>query len=95
MKASTVDTAKKRTVRPGKGNGALAVHEEALDRRALLSALTAVADGDFTVRLPGDWTGLDGKIADRFNEIVSANQMMARELARVGQVVGRPTSRAR
>ena len=33
-------------------------------RRALLAALTAVADGDFSVRLPGDWTGLDGKIAD-------------------------------
>ncbi len=90
MKASTVDTAKKRTTRPPKGNGALpSVHEEPLDRRALLAALTAVADGDFSVRLPGDWTGLDGKIADRFNEIVSANQMMARELARVGQVVGR------
>ena len=48
-----------------------------------------MADGDFSVRLPGDWTGLDGKIADRFNDIVAANHKMAKELARVGQVVGR------
>ena len=46
-------------------------------------------DGDFTVRLPGAWTGLPGKIADTFNEIVAANQHMADELKRVGQVVGK------
>jgi HAMP domain-containing protein/CheY-like chemotaxis protein/signal transduction histidine kinase len=46
-------------------------------------------NGDFSVRLPGSWTGLAGKIADTFNEIVSANQQMAEELKRVGQVVGK------
>src|SRR5262245_19444145 len=45
--------------------------------------------GDFTAQLPGDWTGVDGKIADAFNDIVAANQTMARELKRVGQVVGK------
>ena len=44
-----------------------------LDQRELLRALQRVRDGDFSVRLPGDWTGLDGKIADTFNEIVAAN----------------------
>ena len=62
---------------------------DTLDRRMLLAALHAVADGDFSVRLPGHWTGLDGKISDRFNEIVASNQQMARELARVGEVVGK------
>ena len=41
---------------------------------------------------PSAWRGgpgLLGKIADTFNEIVAANQRMARELERVGQVVGR------
>jgi hypothetical protein len=33
--------------------------------------------------------GLPGKIADTFNEIVAANQQMAKELRRVGQVVGK------
>jgi len=50
-------------------------------------------DGDFSVRLPGYWTGLHGKIADTFNEIVSANQQMARELTRVGQAVGKEGER--
>ncbi|HEV7671100.1 MAG TPA: HAMP domain-containing protein [Thermoanaerobaculia bacterium] len=45
--------------------------------------------GDFSVQLPGDWSGVDGKIADTFNEIVTANQKMAADLKRVGQVVGK------
>ncbi|MGC2402557.1 MAG: HAMP domain-containing protein [Acidobacteriaceae bacterium] len=55
----------------------------------ILARLQAVRDGDFSVRLPGSWIGLPGKIADTFNEIVAANQQMARELQRVGQVVGK------
>src|SRR5438552_2742580 len=46
-------------------------------------------DGDFSVRLPSDWTGLDGKIADTFNQIVAASARMASELERVGDVVGK------
>jgi len=55
----------------------------------LLHALQAVDSGDFSVRLPGDWTGLHGKIADTFNSIVASNARMAKELERVGEVVGR------
>jgi len=55
----------------------------------ILSALHSVRDGDFAVRLPGSWTGLPGKIADAFNDIVSANQQMAHELKRIGQAVGK------
>ncbi|HEX3882831.1 MAG TPA: HAMP domain-containing protein, partial [Stellaceae bacterium] len=55
----------------------------------LLQALQAMRVGDFSVRLPTDRTGLGGKIADTFNEIVAANQRMARQLDHVGQVVGR------
>ena len=46
-------------------------------------------NGDFSVRLPVSWTGLPGKIADNFNEIVTANEQMAFELKRVGQAVGK------
>jgi HAMP domain-containing protein len=60
-----------------------------LDPRSLLAVLQAVRSGDFSVRLPGDRTGLDGKIADTFNDIVAANQRMAEELARVGHIVGK------
>ena len=57
--------------------------------RNLLSALQLVRGGDFSVRMPGDNVGIEGKIADTFNEIVAANQRMARQLELVGQVVGR------
>src|SRR5712672_748446 len=55
----------------------------------LLHALQAMRGGDFSVRMTGDHLGIEGKIADTFNEIVSANQRMAQQLERVGQVVGR------
>jgi len=61
----------------------------ASDLHDLLQALQAVRVGDFSVRLPGDRTGLIGKVADTFNDIVAANQRMAQQLERVGQVVGR------
>src|SRR5580698_1120949 len=60
-----------------------------LHQSELLRALQAVCAGDFSVRLPGDRTGIDGKIADTFNEIVVANARMAAELKRVGHAVGR------
>jgi HAMP domain-containing protein/CheY-like chemotaxis protein/signal transduction histidine kinase len=56
---------------------------------AILQSLQTMKDGDFSTRLPGTWTGLPGKIADIFNEIVTANEEMARELKRVGQAVGK------
>src|SRR5579863_3370755 len=55
----------------------------------ILSSLRTMRDGDFSVRLPGFWTGLPGKIADAFNDIAAANQQMAGELKRVGQSVGK------
>ena len=56
---------------------------------SLLQALQAVRAGNFSARLPTDQIGLPGKIGDAFNDIVSANERMAQELERVGQVVGR------
>jgi HAMP domain-containing protein/CheY-like chemotaxis protein/nitrogen-specific signal transduction histidine kinase len=59
------------------------------DLGAILAGLQTMRDGDFSVRLPGAWTGVGGKIADTFNEIVLANQRVAQELRRVGHVVGK------
>jgi HAMP domain-containing protein/CheY-like chemotaxis protein/signal transduction histidine kinase len=55
----------------------------------LLSSLEAVRSGNFSVRLPGSSLGMEGKIADIFNEIVGANQRIANQIERVGEVVGR------
>ena len=45
---------------------------------ALLMAMQAVQRGDFSVRVSGEWDGLEGKLADCFNDIIEANQRMAR-----------------
>jgi HAMP domain-containing protein/CheY-like chemotaxis protein/signal transduction histidine kinase len=55
----------------------------------ILQGLQTMKDGDFSVRLPVGWTGLAGKIADNFNEIVRSNQQIASELRRVGRAVGK------
>jgi HAMP domain-containing protein/CheY-like chemotaxis protein/signal transduction histidine kinase len=55
----------------------------------ILTSLRTMRDGDFSVRLPSSWTGLEGKVADTFNDIVAANEQMASELRRIGQVVGK------
>src|SRR6266852_2171003 len=65
------------------------VNDDSFDLRHMLQALQAMRVGNFSVRLPADRTGLAGKIADTFNEIVAANERMAHELEYVGQVVGR------
>src|ERR1700689_3368779 len=74
-----------------KDNGHAKAHSDvgSPDLSVILASLQTMRDGDFSVRLPGNWTGLAGKIADTFNDIVTANQQMAKELKRVGQVVGK------
>jgi len=59
------------------------------DLAVILASLQKMQEGDFSVRLPGSWTGLPGKVADTFNNIISANEQMARELKRAGQAVGK------
>jgi HAMP domain-containing protein/CheY-like chemotaxis protein/signal transduction histidine kinase len=71
------------------GNSVPATPPASGDLSVILASLQTMRDGDFSVRLPGSWTGLAGKIADTFNSIVAANQQMAGELKRVGQVVGK------
>ena len=70
-----------------KGNGHTPPAEG--DLAVILAGLQTMRDGDFSIRLPGNWTGLPGKVADTFNEIVAANQQIAQELKRVGRAVGK------
>ncbi len=50
-----------------KNNGHSASETAAVDLVAILGSLQTMRDGDFSVRLPGSWVGLAGKIADTFN----------------------------
>src|SRR5947208_11566585 len=60
-----------------------------LDTRQLLAALMAFKRGDFSARLPDDWTGVAGKIADTFNDVIRSNEQMTQELERIVHVVGK------
>src|SRR5580658_7732259 len=66
-------------------NGAKARSEA----NVLLSTLIAFKRGDFSVRMPVDQTGLEGKIADTLNDVLELNQKMVSEYERISRAVGK------
>jgi len=62
---------------------------EELDLKLILSTLMALKKGDFSARLPSDWTGVSGKIADTLNDIIETNERMVKSVTEVSRVVGR------
>ena len=46
--------------------------------RQLLAAMMAFPRGDFSVRLPADWSGTDGRIAEAFNQTIGHEDRIAR-----------------
>jgi HAMP domain-containing protein/CheY-like chemotaxis protein/signal transduction histidine kinase len=57
--------------------------------RLLLRALTSMKKGDFAVRMPVEFTGVQGKIADTLNDILDLNERTASEIERISNVVGK------
>src|SRR2546430_16038897 len=74
--------------RTAAANGLRSGIRESADRQQL-RALMAFKRGDFSVRLPDDWTGVAGKIADTFNAVIAKNQRLTLELDRIGRAVGK------
>jgi signal transduction histidine kinase/HAMP domain-containing protein/ActR/RegA family two-component response regulator len=62
---------------------------DVVDAKTLLDVLAQVKSGDFTARMPLDWTGVAGKVADGLNDVIISNQSFGHELSRVTEVVGR------
>jgi len=62
--------------------------EDGLDRRSILAALRAYRKGDFSARLPLDLVGVDGEIAQVFNDLVETSAACAAEVARLRDQVG-------
>jgi signal transduction histidine kinase/DNA-binding response OmpR family regulator/HAMP domain-containing protein len=62
---------------------------ETRDMQTLLATLKAFRKGDFTTRMPEDWTGMPGKIADALNEIIDMAADITSEFERVSQLVGK------
>jgi signal transduction histidine kinase/HAMP domain-containing protein/DNA-binding response OmpR family regulator len=80
--------ARQRTSRAN-GEGAPAAEKLDGETSAILAGLVALKRGNSNVRLPEEWPGQSGRIAEAFNEVVELNVRMARELERLNQVVGR------
>src|SRR3984885_12080623 len=59
-----------------------------VDLKILLTVLARVKEGDFTARVPLDWTGVAGRVAESLNDVIVANQALEAELGRISQVVG-------
>src|SRR6516162_700491 len=83
-------TARTARARNSNGNGqASSLDGTQLDAKLVLAALMSFKRGDFSARLPVEWTGVAGKISDTFNEVISSNERLAAELERIGRVVGK------
>src|SRR5687768_518261 len=55
----------------------------------LLEALQAARTGDFSVRLPTPKDGVLSQIHKALNDVIGLNENMAKEMVRVGRIVGR------
>ncbi len=62
---------------------------ENFDEKLLLKVLTEVKNGNFSVRMPIDEAGMNGKICDALNEIISLNERMMLEFTKAGHIIGR------
>ena len=59
------------------------------DIKVLLGVLSQVEGGDFSARMPLDWTGVSGKAADAINAVIVSNLALETELERISRVVGK------
>ncbi len=62
---------------------------KASNSSVLLKTLVAFKRGDFSIRMPVDRVGLEGKIADALNDVIELNQKMRNEFARISRAVGK------
>ncbi len=60
-----------------------------IDPQVTLRVLTSVRRGDFSVRMPHDWKGSAGKVANALNDIIESNQRLEREIRRLSKQVGK------
>src|SRR5687767_7206244 len=59
------------------------------DSKQLLKVLMEVKNGNFSVRMPIDEIGLNGKICDTLNDIISLNERMMYEFTKAGNIIGK------
>src|SRR2546421_80787 len=71
------------------GDSSVPRHEGDGCPRQLLATLLDFRNGNFAVRLPSGLPGIEGRIADVFNEIATISARRASEIARISRMVGK------
>src|SRR5450759_51796 len=95
MSATAIPLAAKKspptaTLRKRKPANSKAVDLSADDRlRLILGAIVAFRDGNFSMRLPTEWTATDGRIAEAFNQASAQKQRISTEITRLSVTVGK------
>jgi HAMP domain-containing protein/signal transduction histidine kinase/DNA-binding response OmpR family regulator len=64
-------------------------YTDSFDNKQLLQVLIQVRNGNFSVRMPFAESGLNGKICDTMNEIISLNERMMLEFTKAGNIIGK------
>ena len=60
---------------------------DTLDVKVLLGVLAQLKEGDFSARMPPEWTGVAGKVADGLNEVIVGQQALGAVLDVLAQAV--------
>ena len=63
-------------------------NKDSLDYHTLLCILQQVKKGDFRVRLPEHYLGIEGKIAEALNDVIAANENLAEQFTDIGNLIG-------
>src|SRR5215212_4317229 len=82
----------KKATNGSNGNGKHSLAEpdrNFLNDEELLRVLTEVKNGNFTVRMPINQVGVNGKICDLLNDVISLNEKMMQEFTRAGNTIGK------
>src|SRR6516225_958385 len=62
---------------------------DGFDQKDLLRVLMEMRSGNFNVRMPIDQVGINGKICDTLNDIISLNEKMIEEFTKAGNTIGK------
>ncbi len=84
-----VDKGEESPTAGGSGPAAESAPDEAAALKQILVVALAFRDGDFSARLPADWTGTEGRIAEAFNRTLSNQQRITQEITRLSSTVGK------
>ena len=57
--------------------------------RLILATIVAFRDGDFSVRLPAGWAGMEAQIAEAFNQTIAKKEHILKEVTRLSATVGK------